>query len=337
MNEPKSGAMAPRKPAELAATQGSFNPGTVADAWKLAKMLSQSGLVPTALRNKPEDVLVVLMTGREMAIPPMTALRTLHVIEGRVQMSAEMMVARCKARPDVCLYFTLVETDEQKATYETQRAGAPTPTRYTYSTKDATAANLISKPTWKMNLRAMLRARASSGLARIEYPDLVAGIIIEDESDDVRLSAAKIGQNRSADLESAIEGRIATAKAAVPIQMGPGMEIEPEVGSTPPDQGTVDVPGPSSDDLPGTCEGYRFPTTNGSIPEVMTHPNLGQVVVGVDRNHPSIMERVAPSGPIGDVKVDRVEPAGPMATGTTMKSNAIGTTDGGVFDLRKDA
>ena len=70
-----------------------FEPSNVNEAWHVAKLFSESGLVPTPLRGKPQDILVVLMTGRELGMTSMQSLRSLHVIEGRASMSAQMMVA----------------------------------------------------------------------------------------------------------------------------------------------------------------------------------------------------------------------------------------------------
>ena len=198
------GAVAVAQPTE----QMQFTPANVSQAWRLAKMLSESGLVPSSLRGKPSDVLVVLMSGRELGIPPMQSLRTLHVIEGRIQMAAEMMVARCKQSPSICIYFRMVESTEEKATYATLRAGAPEPTVYTYTIKDAEAAGLANKDNWRKNRRAMLRARASSGLARIEYPDLVSGIVIDDEVEEIRMTAANIAGASAASTEATITARI---------------------------------------------------------------------------------------------------------------------------------
>lgn len=230
------GAIATRPDPQMALAQsvGGFTPPTVADAWKMAKMLAQSGLVPTALRDKPSDVLVVLMTGRELGLPPMTSLRSLHVIEGRVQMAAEMMVARCKARPDICRYFQMIESTLDHAVYETLRAGAPKPTRYEYTIRDAMAAQLLGKSNWKSSPRAMLRARASSGLARIEYPDLVAGLIIEDEIEEVQMTSERMAGAMAGTVEDTLARRIQEGEAVDVVDVGPGQEIDEGEGVAPP-------------------------------------------------------------------------------------------------------
>lgn len=208
-----------------------FTPGNVTQAYRLAKMLSESGLVPSALKNKPSDVLVVLMSGRELGMPPMQSLRTLHVIEGRIQMAAEMMVARCKVHRDICQWFRLVESTEKQATYETLRVGDPDSTTYTYSIDDAAKAGLLQKDNWKKQTRAMLRARASSGLCRIVYPDLVSGIVIPDEADEIRASAAAMARMQASAVEDAIDARV-NALPALP----PGDGSDPTEGAADPDR-----------------------------------------------------------------------------------------------------
>jgi hypothetical protein len=61
-----------------------------------AKMMAASGLVPNALKGKPADVLLVLMTGRDLGIPPTTAIRECYVIEGNVTVSPQIRLARIR-------------------------------------------------------------------------------------------------------------------------------------------------------------------------------------------------------------------------------------------------
>jgi hypothetical protein len=95
-----------------------------------------------------------------------------------------MMVGVVKMHGDVCAYFRMVESTDSIATYETQRRGEPTPVKLSYTIQQANAAGLTGKGTWKAHPAAMLRARCSSALARIVYPDLVNGLYDPDEIED---------------------------------------------------------------------------------------------------------------------------------------------------------
>lgn len=160
---------------------GLFQPDALGGAMSLAKQLAQSTLIPKALQGKPGDVLVVLLTGKEFGLGPMQALRGIHVVEGKAVMAADLMVGLCAARREVCAFFTLVESTARKATYRAQRVGSPEPVTMTWTIDQAQAAGLASKHNWKAYPEAMLRARCASALARVVFPDLLAGTYDPEE------------------------------------------------------------------------------------------------------------------------------------------------------------
>ena len=161
-----------------------FEPANLEQAMSLATTLSKSGIIPDALKSKPADILVVLMTARELGIGPMQGLRGISVINGKAVIGADLMVAQCLRRRDVCAYFRLVESTDQVARYATQRAGSA-PVEMAYTIEQASAAGLAGKNTWKSHPAAMLRARCSSALARAVYPDLVGGMYDHDEGQEM--------------------------------------------------------------------------------------------------------------------------------------------------------
>lgn len=59
----------------------------------LAVVLANSQLVPRALREKPNDVLLVLLTARDLGIAPTTALRKCYPIDGQVSIAPALKIA----------------------------------------------------------------------------------------------------------------------------------------------------------------------------------------------------------------------------------------------------
>lgn len=149
----------------------------------IAGKLARSSLLPTAVRGKPADLAVILVTGQELGLSPMQALRGLHVVEGRPVLAAELLVGLVKKHP-ACRYFRLVESTDARAVYETHRGGEPEPTRMEWTIKQAQQAGLGGRHNWKAHPAAMLRARASAALARAVYPDVAMGIYDTDEALD---------------------------------------------------------------------------------------------------------------------------------------------------------
>jgi hypothetical protein len=157
-----------------------FVPQNLEQADKLAQQLSKSALLPDSLRGKPGDVLVMLITGTELGLSPMQAIRGLHVIKGKAVMSADLQVALTKRHPE-CIFFRMVESTALRAVYETHRKGEPQPTRMTFTMEDASRAGL-GGDNWRKYPAAMCRARCASALARAVFPDLMLGVFEEDEA-----------------------------------------------------------------------------------------------------------------------------------------------------------
>lgn len=159
----------------------------------IAGKLARSSLLPSALRGKPADLAVIMVTGQELGLSPMQALRGLHVVEGRPVLAAELIVGLVKRHP-ACRYFRLVKSDDQVAIYETQREGEPEPTRLSWTIQQAQKAGLGGRHNWKAHPAAMLRARCSAALARAVYPDVAMGIYDPDEAQDIREGITIEGQ-----------------------------------------------------------------------------------------------------------------------------------------------
>lgn len=155
-------------------------PRTIEEAMSLARVMAVADVIPAPLRNRPSNILAILLTGMELGFTPMQAMRAMHIVQGRVVLTAEAMVALVR-RSSQCVYFRCVETNDKIATYETLRRGYPAPTRMSFSVEDAERAGLLGKDNWRLYRAAMLRARAASALCRSEYSDVLLGVYGQDE------------------------------------------------------------------------------------------------------------------------------------------------------------
>ncbi len=155
-----------------------YEPQSMTEAMQFAEAVVQSGLVPHIKRK--EAAFAIIVTGAELGLTAMQALRSIYIVDGKPTLSADLMVGLVK-RSAVCQWFRLVESGNDRAVYETLRRGEPEPTKYVYNMEDAHRAGLTGRRPWKQYTAAMLRARCATALARAVYPDLVAGIYDPDE------------------------------------------------------------------------------------------------------------------------------------------------------------
>lgn len=166
-----------------------FRPENLNQAARLATSLARSAMLPTALRGKPADVLVVLITGHELGLSPMQSIRGMHVIEGKAVMAAEMMAGLVRSHARTCKYLMLVESTDTVATYETHREGDPRAVQLSYTIEQAAKAGLAGKDNWKKHPAAMLRARCLTAICRAVYSDLVNGVYDPEEIETIALAA----------------------------------------------------------------------------------------------------------------------------------------------------
>jgi hypothetical protein len=165
----------------------------------LSERLATSSLIPSSLQGRPSDVMVIVLTGQELGLSPMQSIRSINVIDGKPVLDAALIVALVK-RSSACEEFRLVESTNERATYETRRRGESASTRMTYSLADAKAAGLSSKQNWQKHPAAMLRARCSAALGRAVYPDVVLNIYDQDEGEEIQRRRAPVREPDAIDV-----------------------------------------------------------------------------------------------------------------------------------------
>ena len=166
----------------------SFTPAKVLGAipfadgyWRMARRVCRTEFVPSGFRGNPEAIVAAFMRGYEMGFPPMQALDSFNVIQGKVGLTAEAMRALIlNAGHDIILedMSDNIKGDVTEIRAQCHRKQWPADkwATYTYSLEDARTAGLLGKDSWKKNPRAMLDARATSGAGRRYFADVLAGM-----------------------------------------------------------------------------------------------------------------------------------------------------------------
>ena len=145
--------------------------------WKLARMTTDTEMVPKALRGRPDAALAVMVYGHELGLRPMTSLREVFIIEGTPSCSAKLMRSLI-LRAGHSLVFREVASD--RCVVHGTRADGRAEAVVTWTIEDARTAGLTGKDVWKKYPRAMLAARATSELARLVFPDVTVGYTPEE-------------------------------------------------------------------------------------------------------------------------------------------------------------
>ena len=143
--------------------------GQVNQMLSLGQTLVKSGLLPDGVKT-PEAAVTIILKGRELGIPPITALSHIHVIKGKPSLSAELMLSLAL---QAGLEVWVAETDAEHATVKGVRNGREQ--SLTFTMAEARAAKVTSNDIWQKYPAAMLRARAISAFMRMFAPDVLNG------------------------------------------------------------------------------------------------------------------------------------------------------------------
>lgn len=187
-------------------------PQSMSDVMQAADFLSKSALIPSALRGKPADVAIIVMTGMELGIGPMQALQNIAVVNGKPTAEGKLLLALIQSRcPEAGIE---IQSEPTKAVVKMTR-GKNSYTA-TWDTARARTLGLMDKPNYKSQPGTMLKWRAVADAARTLFSDVVLGILTNDEAEDIR---------ETKEVESTVTDKVARLAAKVE----PAIEVQSEV------------------------------------------------------------------------------------------------------------
>jgi hypothetical protein len=141
--------------------------------------LSRSNLLPTAVRGKPADALLVALKGYELGLTFVASFAHLFVVNGTVGQSAQLLADEAhKAGYDV---WTDDGSNAEWATAYVRNRRNGQVHSLTWTIEEAQRAKLTEKTNWQLYPSAMLRARAISNAVRAFCRGIVLapGVVLE--------------------------------------------------------------------------------------------------------------------------------------------------------------
>lgn len=193
------GQLAPRPPAKVAVALAQPL-GDLDQAWRAAGILARSRLLPKALiANSPEqtqaNVTMILWYGAELGLPPMQAIQSIYVVNGRPQMSGQLWLSKvreaghnafigCKECDDAPEAHTgtgarshryQADHDGTRCTLTIIRGDSKARHTETFTIEEAQRAGLAGKDVWKSWPKRMLLWRAVTNCATTICPEVAMG------------------------------------------------------------------------------------------------------------------------------------------------------------------
>jgi hypothetical protein len=175
-------------------------PTNIEEGWRLAQFIAQSELVPKGYRGRPADVLVAIQYGMEVGLPPMAALHSIYVTNGRPNLWGDGFLAVIMASPrykDHEEYFLVkgekrellvssdLTDDNTTAVCTFWRTDNPRPRTSSFSIAKAKKAGLWTKEgPWQNYPDRMLKMRARGFAGHDAFPEVLRGMTIAEAAMD---------------------------------------------------------------------------------------------------------------------------------------------------------
>lgn len=174
-------------------------PRTIDEVARVASAIIKAGLAPSSYESKTGDpqetaskIIIGIMKGAEVGLPPITALSTIAIINNRPCIWGDGAVALIQAKGAVESYeaeFSGKEfEDDWTCTVTIRRKNQEAPYVGKFSVADAKRAKLwmnASKQPWVLYPHRMLHARARAYALRDGFADCLAGLSISEEQADI--------------------------------------------------------------------------------------------------------------------------------------------------------
>jgi len=151
-------------------------PQDVEQVFRLASAIAKSGLAPSTMKD-PEKLVVAIMHGLEIGLPPMQAVQRIAVINGRPALWGDAVPALLWSKG-----FKIEEgVAEGVASCTVIRPDGTRITR-SFTEADAKKAGLLGKPgPWQQFPQRMMAMRARAFAARDGAADALSGLYVAEE------------------------------------------------------------------------------------------------------------------------------------------------------------
>lgn len=159
-------------------------------AYRMAKMIASTQLIPKAYHNKPADVLVAFEFGRTLGLGYLQAVQNIAVVNGRPCLWGDAMLAVCQAHHDFDYIKEkqIVSETGEVVGYECyiKRKSYPEETMRRFTIDDAKKAGLWGRNTWSSYPARMLQMRARGFALRDTFADALSGVSLAEEAQDIK-------------------------------------------------------------------------------------------------------------------------------------------------------
>ena len=207
-------------------------PQSLDEALRLAEIMAKSDIVPKDYIGKPGNILVAIQWGAEIGLAPLQAMSHIAVINGRPALWGDALLAIVRGSGLLASFEEDIGADS--ATCTAQRRGEA-PISRTFNREDAKQAGLLGKAgPWSQYPRRMMQMRARAWVLRDLFPDVIRGLHVAEEAQDLPVERAMgpaevLAPANGASRTAAVKARLAQRQpVAAPAAEAPADKEEKE-------------------------------------------------------------------------------------------------------------
>ena len=149
----------------------------LAEKIEYAKFLAAADLLPKAYQGKPANLLYAIEYGAMLDLPPIAAVVSIHIIDGKPTMAAGLMAAKVRQAGHKLRVWSTGAGNQAVGLCTIRRADDPDfEYSSSWSMERAKIAELLGKGNWRKHPVQMLKNRAISECCRDACQEVLLGI-----------------------------------------------------------------------------------------------------------------------------------------------------------------
>jgi len=187
-------------------------------ALKFSEIMAQADIIPTHYRGKPANVFIAVQSALRMNLDPMQIMQNTFVISGKLGMVTAFAISLANQSGlfDSGIRYRIEGSGENlKVTAYTNLKKGGAEISYTITMREAMAEGWTKNPKYRTLPELMLRYRAATLLIRTHVPEVLNGMHMVEEIEDVTIATKDVTPIKSASISSKLDSVLSSQEEEV--------------------------------------------------------------------------------------------------------------------------
>jgi hypothetical protein len=177
-------------------------------ALKFSEIMAQADIIPTHYRGKTANVFIAVQSALRMNLDPMHVMQNTFVISGRLGMVSSFAISLANGSGlfDSGISYKIEgKGDDLKVTAFANLKKSGREISYTITMREAIAEGWTKNAKYRTLPELMLRYRAATLLIRTHVPEVLNGMHMVEEIEDVTIATKDVTPNKATSISSKLD------------------------------------------------------------------------------------------------------------------------------------